>query len=194
MQTVKSPTPQSIKPASSWVIVVGAMFGAITLIGFFILAFLAGTSDQQFICRSFQLLAAVFALGAALSAAFLGGGAAAHGSSTGPLSFAFGVGGGVAVLVIVLVVFSYFRPECTSKQFDVSSINDLHERVAAMATTLDQAGKFAQAAGDNFSDSRTCSQHGLRAKGLILVAEASRRETEDDLRQLILKLGFGKSE
>jgi hypothetical protein len=99
----------------SWVIIVGAGFGAIVLVGLLVFAFLAGTSYKGFICDSFQLLAAVFAFGAALSAAFMGGGAAAQGQlgSTGQrFSLIYGVGGGAALFVITFVLFSSFPPTC----------------------------------------------------------------------------------
>lgn len=112
------PSPATIVPVPtnpSWVIIAGPGFGAIALIGLFVFAFLAGTSYKGFICDSFQLLAAVFAFGAASSAAFMGGGAAAQGQlgSTGQqFSFLYGVGGGVAFFVITFVLFSSFPPTC----------------------------------------------------------------------------------
>jgi hypothetical protein len=109
-QNLPDPTP--IGPVATWVMILGAVFGAITLIGLFVFAYLAAQSPD-FICNSVLLLAAVFALGAALSAGFIGGAA----SATGQLgnraknnSFVFSVGGGVAVLIIVFFAVQYFRP------------------------------------------------------------------------------------
>jgi hypothetical protein len=99
----------------SWVIIVGACFGAIVLIGLLVFAFLTGTNYKGFICDSFQLLAAVFAFGAALPASFMGGGAAAQGQlgTTGQrFSLIYAVGGGVAFFVITFVLFSFFPPTC----------------------------------------------------------------------------------
>ena len=185
-------TPVRIESPSSWVIYVGAVFGGITLIGLFAFAFIAGTSNQQFICKSFQLLAAVFSLGAALSGAFLGGGAAAQGKTTGPFSIAFGVGGGVAVLVIMFVVFSQFKPLCSIAD---PSAAEVSRRIAGdfqvvieMKIPLEGAARFAQGSADNFSDAKTCAQHGGQAKGLVLAAEAKRQAIEEDLRRVSVLL------
>jgi len=94
---------------------VGAIFGGVTLIGFFIFAFIAGTGYANFICSTFQLLAAVFAFGAALAVTFMGGGAAARGqfgNQAQSYALVFGLGGGAAFFVITFIMFSIFRPEC----------------------------------------------------------------------------------
>ena len=111
---VEPPEPGPVGPAATWVMVVGAIFGAITLAGLFAMAFLAG-ARPTFICNSFALLAAVFALGAALSAAFIGGAAGARGqlgAAAQQNSLAFSVGGGIAVLIIAFYVFQSFKPDC----------------------------------------------------------------------------------
>lgn len=106
------PDARPIGPVTTWVMILGAIFGAITLIGLFVFAYLASQSFD-FICNSVLLLAAVFALGAALSAGFIGGAASATGqlgNAARNNSFAFSVGGGVAVLIIVFFAVQYFRP------------------------------------------------------------------------------------
>lgn len=57
----------------------GAIFGAITLIAFFAFAFVGGFYPT-FVCNAMLPMGGAFALGCALSAAFLGGRAAADGS------------------------------------------------------------------------------------------------------------------
>ncbi len=108
----QNPDPTPIGPVTTWVMILGAIFGAITLIGLFVFAYLASQSPD-FICNSVLLLAAVFALGAALSAGFIGGAASAtgqFGNTARNNSFVFSVGGGVAVLIIVFFAVQYFRP------------------------------------------------------------------------------------
>jgi hypothetical protein len=109
-----APTPVEIRTSPDWIMVVGAGFGGITLIGLFVFAFLAGTAYKGFICDSFRLLAAVFAFGAGLSAAFMGGRAAAQGqlgAAGERFSFAYALGGGVAFFVITFLLFSHFPPD-----------------------------------------------------------------------------------
>jgi hypothetical protein len=103
---------------ATWVMILGAIFGGITLIGLFVFAYLASKSPD-FVCNSILLLAAVFALGAALSAGFIGGAASAtgqFGDTARNNSLAFSVGGGIAVLIIVFLAVQYFRPtNCEQK-------------------------------------------------------------------------------
>ena len=113
-----APTPEKISRSPIWIPIVGAVFGGVTLIGLFAYLFIAGY-NPGFVCNSFTALAAVFALGCGLSAAFIGGSAAAQGTF-GKIaeghSFAFGAGGGVAFLLIAFFVFQQFPPnECHSK-------------------------------------------------------------------------------
>jgi hypothetical protein len=160
-----SPTPIAV-PSSAWPVVVGAIFGGITLVGLFFFIYVAGVSEKQFVCRSFPILAAAFSLGAALSAVFLGGAAAAQGKAAGPISFSFGVGGGVAVLVICFLIFSYFRPACSDNVGAQlrSLISGALTSATGMETTLHNAANFSQAAADNFSDSKTCAERGGKQK------------------------------
>jgi hypothetical protein len=111
--------PLPIGPAATWVMVLGAIFGGATLLGLFVFAFLAST-NPSFICNSFTLLAAVFALGVALSAAFIGGAAVARGqlgATAQQNTLAFSAGGGIAALFIAFYVFQVFKPECRTTSF-----------------------------------------------------------------------------
>jgi hypothetical protein len=113
----QAPDPVPVGPYPVWAMIIGAIFGGVTLLFLFGFAFLAGTGYSKFICDSFQLLAAAFALGTAFSAAFLGGGAAAQGSfgnAAQNKSLVFSVAGGIAVVVISFFVFSSLQPKnCT---------------------------------------------------------------------------------
>ncbi|TPI25119.1 hypothetical protein FJ414_30905 [Mesorhizobium sp. B3-1-6] len=174
--------------SKSWI--VGAIFGAITLLGLFTFAYLAGTSDQQFICKSFQLLAAVFSLGASLTAVFLGGAAAAEGGINGGFSIRFGLTGGVAVLVIMFVIFSYFQPTCsTTLSGDIRTrITNALTTIGSIQDNLGNASKYAQAAADNYSDSKTCAQHGGEAKGFVMSAATGTQSVQADLTQALGQL------
>jgi hypothetical protein len=101
MPRTDRPLPPTIAPTAAWATIVGAVFGAITLLGLFAFAFFAGV-NPAFVCNSFTLLAPIFALGAALSAGFIGG-AAAAGGQLGDVaqthSMKFSLGGGVSLLV-----------------------------------------------------------------------------------------------
>ena len=102
--------------ARAWIIVIGAVLGAITLL-FFMALVLMSMFGRQVPCDSRYLVVTVVAFGAALSAGFLGGAAAAKGSI--PLPFAqdhpltFSVSGGVGVLVILLILGNHlFSKQC----------------------------------------------------------------------------------
>jgi hypothetical protein len=107
----RPPHPVPIASAPSWVTALGGVFGGITLVGLFVLAFFA-SKDPNFICNAFSLLAAVFSLGAALSAGFIGGAAAvtgSFGSAAQKNALLFSAGGGVAVLILAFLGFNYFK-------------------------------------------------------------------------------------
>ncbi len=113
--------PEPIRNGSDRVMMIGAGFGAIVLIGFFVIVYLAA-NNERFICNTFLPLAAIFAFGAALSGAFMGGSAAAQGKFGGAgerFSFAFGLGGGAAFFVITFLLFTHFRPSCPEKQAEL---------------------------------------------------------------------------
>ena len=106
------PSVVPIGPTPQWAMIVGSIFGAITLLGLFLFAYLAA-NNQSFICNSFALLAAIFALGSALSASFIGGAAAASGqlgTAAQNNVLRYSLGGGVSVLVIVFLVFQVLKP------------------------------------------------------------------------------------
>jgi hypothetical protein len=109
-----------IGPNATWVMVLGSVFGAITLLGLFGFAFLAGF-NREFICNSFTLLAAVFSLGIGLSAAFIGGAAIASGQfgeAAKNNSLKFSAGGGIAAVFIAFWIFQYFQPtNCAVQKF-----------------------------------------------------------------------------
>jgi hypothetical protein len=91
----------------AWVAIVGAAIGVLTL-AFFMVLIVLGLFGRIVPCDSAYLVYITISLGSALSASFLGGNAVARGAFTVPLlgnkPIAFGVGGGVAVLIIMLIV------------------------------------------------------------------------------------------
>jgi hypothetical protein len=112
-----------VGPSTSiWIMILGAFFGLITLLGLFTFAYLSSVNPLP--CSSFvyELLAGGFALGAALAGGFIGGGAGAQGRSDSPgFNLVFGVAGGAGFLIVTLVVFSMFAPmECRA---DVQKLN-----------------------------------------------------------------------
>src|SRR4051812_27753347 len=92
---------QSMVLAQRWVMVVGAVFGVLTLV-FLMGLVLLGIFGREVPCSSIFLVCAVVSFGAALSAAFIGGNATASGNLALPLlrdnPIAVSLGGGVAVL------------------------------------------------------------------------------------------------
>jgi len=100
-----------------WIIVLGSIFGGVTLLFFMGLALLS-VAGHQVPCESRFLVVAVIAFGASLSVAFLGGAAAAKGvlplpfASQHPISFS--VSGGIAVLVMLLLLSNnLFVQDCS---------------------------------------------------------------------------------
>jgi hypothetical protein len=117
---------EPLKP--TWMLLVGALFGAITLIALFVFAFVAGSSSVEFLCRSYPFMTMAFPLGAALSAGFIGG----HAATTGSLGLparehvvGYSAGGGIAVLFIALLVMYFIKPtDCQQKMaLHVKNIN-----------------------------------------------------------------------
>jgi TolA-binding protein len=110
------PAPMPVGTASTWVTVACGVFGALTLLAFFAFALISG-KDPKFICNAFTMLAAVFALGTALSAGFIGGAAAVSGnlgSMARENALIFSAGGGIAVLFISFWAFQSFKgDECS---------------------------------------------------------------------------------
>jgi hypothetical protein len=130
------PHPDPVGPSAPWVMIVGAVFGGMTLVAIFGYAAIAGLGHSAFICDSFQLLAAGFALGCALSAAFLGGGAAAQGKLGDQAqgnSITYSVAGGIAVLIITFFAFSSFQPkDCGDK----TKATELENQILDLRATL----------------------------------------------------------
>lgn len=107
------PAPVSTPTVPGWVIILGAIFGGLTLV-FFMVLVLGGIPISR---GNHFLICIIFALGCGLSASFLGGAAAASGNiplpyvKTHPIQFS--VGGGIAVIVIVLLLCYYLMPPVT---------------------------------------------------------------------------------
>ncbi len=154
-----APTPISPN-AANWVIVIGAGFGLITLLGLFAFAYLSANNSQLCSSFQFQLLAGGFALGAALAGSFIGGGAGAQGQSGNPgFSLVFGLTGGAALLIVTLAVFSFFAPKgcdvLSSQQMqldiqkstaELASIKaSLQESRSALASTASERDNLAAA-------------------------------------------------
>lgn len=110
---------------STWVMITGAFFGGLTLLGFMAFAYLAA-DNRNFLCNSYDLLAPVFALGTGLASAFLGGAAVVKGKFniaglTSPI--AVGLGGGIAATLVSFFVFNHNSPNCSSGQvFSIEGI------------------------------------------------------------------------
>lgn len=105
------PTLEAINTVG-WPRIAGAFFGALSLLGFYLFAFLA-RNDQSIVCHVWSLLTPVFAFGAALSVGFFGGSAAASGQlGDGAVGRAFkwSAGGGVAAFVIAFGLFKVAGP------------------------------------------------------------------------------------
>ena len=111
------PDPPEAKPirSATWMKIVGAGFAFVLVMAFLGLGAMASMrEDVVFNCDTFSFLAPGFAIGAAMSAVFLGGGAAIAGNlgeyfQTRPL--AVSLTGGVAVLVIMFGIFFGLQPE-----------------------------------------------------------------------------------
>jgi hypothetical protein len=163
---VQDPPEATAIGGTTWVMVVGAMFGAITLAGLFVVAIIAG-ARPSFICNSFVALAAVFAFGAALSGAFIGGAAGARGQlglGPGMNSLAYSLGGGVAVLVIALYVFKSLQPPNCNANAMTFVHGTLSYSIPAPAGDGDLVFQFAgtnpRLAGNNvFSSESTGTEH-----------------------------------
>jgi hypothetical protein len=128
----------NIGPTPFWASVLAAVFGGITLIGMIGFAFLAAIKPSA-VCDGFTPLAAVFALGVALSAGFIGG-AASLTSSLNDIAkraaVAFSAGGGIAVLFIAFWVFQHFKPEgCSQKT------TELARQVTELEGAIKEKGK-----------------------------------------------------
>jgi hypothetical protein len=100
------PPPTPIPSPSKWVLVAGLIFGTLTFL-FFVGLVIAAVSGRSVPPNARLLVMVVLAIGIALSASFLGGTASASGKLPLPGNMdpvAFGVAGGIAVFVIVLLI------------------------------------------------------------------------------------------
>lgn len=103
---------EKIPRGPDWVMKAGAAFGGVVLLFFIGFAILT-IGYPSLICTSYVVLAAIFSMGTALAGAFIGGSAAAQGhfgEKAVGYSFAYSVGGGVALLPIMFFVFMFFQP------------------------------------------------------------------------------------
>lgn len=129
-----------------WAIVAGFVTAAVTLLFFMGLVF-AAIFGHQVPCGSRFIVVIIFALSAAMAASFLGGSAAARGHI--PLGgarahpVAFGVGGGIAVLLIVTVLGSYLY--ANSECIDAPPLS---------AITLDLTGRIVDRDGNPISNAK----------------------------------------
>lgn len=131
------PRPARIGPNPLWVNITGAIFGGITLIGFFVFAYWTNT-NPTFVCSAFLPIAVIFSLGAALSASFIGGAAAINGTfgTAGQNNvLAFSAGGGIAVLFIALYVMNAYFKEDACKGLR-SQVLDLEQRMVSQDKEL----------------------------------------------------------
>lgn len=107
--------PESTPSVPKWFPIAGVIFGALTLL-FFMALVGASLFGYQVPPDSRFLVVVVLAFGAALSVSFLGGNAAAEGKIPIPFfkdhPIAFSATGGVAILIIVLLIgyWTYVRP------------------------------------------------------------------------------------
>jgi hypothetical protein len=102
--------------AQPWVMILGAIFGALTLL-FFMGLVLLGVAGHEVPCNTVFLVNITLSLGAALAVGFLGGNASAKGAI--PFlqnSLAVSLTGGFAALIITLLVtFSLFgKNDCAT--------------------------------------------------------------------------------
>src|SRR6266851_292485 len=102
---------EPIQPkAATWFAIAGYFTGILTLL-FFMVIVIASMLGREVPTNARFAVVAVLAFGAALSFAFIGGTAAAHGSIPIPFSeqrpIAFSVTGGIAVLIVVLALGHY---------------------------------------------------------------------------------------
>jgi len=102
--------------AQPWVMILGAIFGALTLL-FFMGLVLLGVAGHEVPCNTVFLVTITLSLGAALAVAFLGGNASAKGAI--PFlqnSLAVSLTGGFAALIITLIVTSslFGKNDCAS--------------------------------------------------------------------------------
>ena len=179
------PTPVPIAPnAAIWIIIVGAFFGLVTLVGLFLFAYLSAIHPQLCSSFQFQLLAGGFALGAALAGGFIGGGAGAQGSAGGTgFNLIFGLTGGAALLVVTLAVFSVFAPKgCDvlgSEQMQIE-LKQLKSDLANTKSTLDQTSTDLSSA---LTQKATAEQQVSSLRDQLSVAQSNIKAMDANLAQ-----------
>jgi len=136
------PQPINVGAAPTWVMIVGAAAGLMTLAGFFGFAFLSAT-NPAFACNSFTLLAPIFAFGAALAVAFIGGSAAINGQlgdAARRNAIAYSAGGGIAVFFIAFILFQMYQPQNCGTQEATLNLTRIKQGalVAAMSGVWQQ--------------------------------------------------------
>ena len=116
MSNIDNQIPTTVRERVSqnpeWLMRAGMVIGSCVLLIFVGLAILAAFYPQV-VCNSFPLLAAIFAFGAALSGAFIGGSAAAQGTlgdRAKAHSLTYSAGGGVAFFLIAFAIFKLYEP------------------------------------------------------------------------------------
>lgn len=123
---------------ATWNIIVGALFGLLTLMALFAFAFLSAIYPQICSKFQFQLLAGGFALGAALAGGFIGGGAGAQGKAGGAgFDLFFGLTGGAALLIVTFALFSIFGPQGCDVQGVAQMKDDLTKKADELKSAND---------------------------------------------------------
>ncbi len=111
--------------APTWRLAIGAVFGGVVLLGFFAFAFLGAQSGSaKTICAAFFPLTVAFAIGTGLAGGFLGGEIGVHGragnaAGTGGANgqFAYAAVGGIAAVVVMLLLCSgFYQMYCSGGQ------------------------------------------------------------------------------
>lgn len=113
-----------------WVMIVGICFAVLTLL-FLMALTIMSVIGYRIECQSRFLIVTVFAFGAALSTAFLGGDAAAKGRL--PLPFIqehpieFSAAGGVAILMLLMILGRsiFVTEDCSSSTIDTTAVNSM---------------------------------------------------------------------
>lgn len=112
--TPDPPKPEPINNAALWAKIIGAVIASILFLSFLGLGIWSAMAQTViFNCATFSFFAPAFAVGAAMAAMFLGGGAAVAGNLGERLqgqALTVSLTGGVAVLLIMFAVFFMLRP------------------------------------------------------------------------------------
>lgn len=167
------PTPAPIAPQpATWIIIIGAAFGLVTLVGLFAFAYLSAINPQLCSSFQFQLLAGGFALGAALAGGFIGGGAGAQGKlGSSGFNLLFGLTGGAALLVVTLAVFSYFAP----KGCDLVGTEQLRNQLAETQASLKAANAALSQTKASLDDALAAKASAITERDTATSANAAAR-------------------